>query len=60
MYQAAVSSIGMRFSDRPNAIYNEVDAAALLATMSREVTARTLEVSCDFRHELHLRMPLWR
>ncbi len=36
MYQAAVSSIGMRFSDRPNAIYGKADAAALLATMSRE------------------------
>ncbi len=36
MFQNAVSAVGMKFSDRHNAIYDETDAAALLATMSKE------------------------
>jgi len=36
MFQAAVSAIGMGFSGRRNALYDETDAAALLATMCKE------------------------
>jgi len=36
MFHRAVSAIGMRFSDEPNALYGTTDAALLLATMCKE------------------------
>jgi len=36
MFHGAVSAIGMRFSDGPNALYDTTDAASLLATMCKE------------------------
>jgi len=36
MFHGAVSAIGMRFSDRSNAMYKETDAVSLLATMCKE------------------------
>ena len=35
-FQKAVSTIGMKFSDRHNALYQESSAATLLVTMCRE------------------------